>query len=197
MTTYESVLSGLDRGSLSSPRLYHYTTAYALGHIKSDKKILTGQMADTNGNIRTDWAVSLTSDPSPEGHGLPDGRELSDAQAKVLKSAIRRGAKHYAIDGTAYRLTMPFSADHPNVIHAPVYYKEADPRIFLGIQISAYYPVDTELTDEMIENALHNFQTEKWIPKGPSWYYHGGIIPFDGVIVERWDPTAGYVPDST
>lgn len=63
--------------------LYHFTSAEFLDAIQSEG-LTRGEVPLTRSKILN--GVWLTSDPSPEGHGLTDGEELSPAEIRQMKA---------------------------------------------------------------------------------------------------------------
>lgn len=127
-------------------------------------------------------AVSLTTDETSIGHGLPDGRKISDMEAEALVFySIDNGEKR-SPNLTKYRLKIEISEDDENLKRAKDCHSD---KILSAMELTAYYPTKfpEHITDIEIEIVKAAFKNGVLTPKGSTWWYYFSDIP-DTKILE-------------
>lgn len=163
--------------------LYHYTTRYAWDGIKA--------VGILKPSPRTPFWLCLTTDTNRDGHGLPDGREITGLQAANMPHEIV-GGKFYCFDHTECRLKLDIAEDDSNLMHAWEYFDSDDKR--LSADITAYHPCDMMLSDDALKVTFALFVSLQLEPKSPTWWYYKGAMPLSRILVmERRDSHGSYV----
>jgi len=160
---------------------YHYTCRHNLDLILNDGLIKLGSMVNNLAQKDLAAAVSLTTDPRPEGHGLPDGRELTKAEANYLKSYYEnKDGRLFAADHTKFRLGIKidekdFYLKKADVIH--------DPLIIESLNVAGYLPVTDikKLPDVEFKNLIYQLSTGAIEGKGGTWWYYFKEIPLKDI----------------
>jgi hypothetical protein len=159
--------------------VYHYTSQRALPFILAGKLIRPSRVVLPNGQTRNAFGISLTTDQDPEGHGLPDGRRITSAQAKALPKFERIGSARYCEDATRYRLKLLLDSTDASLVHAPDYYRNALPHVYSVLEAKAYFPVDVIPPDEPMKKMIRDIQAGLVPGKGSTWWYYFGQITLD------------------
>ena len=163
------------------PLLYHFSPKRGVKGIFEERRIRKGVVASEQGPLPS-TAVNLTSDTRPEGHGLPDGREITPAQAKLLGACARSAdGKLFSLDFTKYRLAVRIPDGHTRLVQAKARHSEHD-NLFFELELRGYFPVlersiSTTEADEM-RRAVAEGKLEL---KGPTWWYFFDEIPLSWV----------------
>lgn len=170
-------------------KLFHYTTSGCLAGILHQRVINPGQMVSILGQVSYGYAVSLTSDTDPIGHGLPDGRVITPAQAQVVQSTNVGGILR-CIDATECRIEIEVERADPRLFHAPGYYS---PKMLRAVEVSAYFPVQSYVSTPELRKAEKAFRNRTWIPKGPTWYFYQGALALTNFTVQRRQANGQYL----
>lgn len=166
-------------------KLFHYTTEQGRDWIFTDGWI------DLSPNITAvpGW-ISLTSDPDPVGHGLPDGRPITQQQAQQIPHALING-QLYCHDHTAVRLTIDFNANDPHLIKADLYHSADD---LWGLDIAGYHPDYKELPDDLLFPTFGMLKQGVIPRKSPTWWYYKERILVSRIaMIEIRDAHGTYV----
>lgn len=173
--------------------LYHFTTAIGLkGIFYSGKILATDTYANESLKIK---AVCLTTDMSPEGHGLPDGRELTEKQALVFAHrCLTVKNQKYCLNHREFRLTI--SPDYLNIVSANDFHRGNT--FFIKVMAAtAYYPhAETEEIENLtaVEN---NIRDPEFRGKSLTWRYCLQDIPLASLIkIEQLSIDGSYQPVS-
>ncbi|HCB3585622.1 TPA: hypothetical protein SLG96_001011 [Citrobacter koseri] len=143
--------------------LHHFTTAIGLKGILDSGQILA---TDTYVNEALKAkSVCLTTDFSPEGHGLPDGRVLTDKQALVFAHrCFSINNKKYCLNHREFRLTI--NPENLDMISAIDFHLN-DNFIIKVLAATAYYPhAETEATQHF-ETMARMVQDPTFLGKSP------------------------------
>jgi hypothetical protein len=164
---------------------YHYTPIANLISIICSEKINMGTLIEEPSlTVNKHGAVSLTTDSDAAGHGLPDGRKITDAEAQYLEKHgggfVTENGEKFAPDFTACRLTIKINEDDVKLKRATSYHS---PLSLRAIEISGYYPVKDSscLTDFQIQLIQTRFENKSLTPKGSTWWYYFDTIPLTWV----------------
>ncbi len=122
--------------------LFHFTSQHGACGIVASGTIRKGSLATMSRVVCRDAMVSLTSEPFPDGLGLPNGQELTKEQADNL---IAKGGnvlqdihskKLYTVDHTKFRLRI-FCEEIP-VISYKDFYRD-DPLLLHSLAIASHF----------------------------------------------------------
>lgn len=163
------------------PPLYHFTTKLSLHSIITDGKVLPNVVC-AGSSSRNDPAVCLTSDTSPIGHGLPDGREVTPIEASRLQRCFFRNDRYFSHDHTFVRMTINIPYANEELVFVPTLFRECPEELF-GLDVGGYLPCSTPHSAskqqiEMIGNLLKSGRLEC---KSKTWWYYFGEIPLHWV----------------
>lgn len=156
---------------------YHFTCRPNLDSILSQGFINLGKVPNEPGKNEFTHAVCLTTDSSPEGHGLPDGREITELESSFLPAFYndKNSGKLYSIDHTKFRIEISLALNDENLIKFDSYHGQ---RLIRAAELAAYFPTShTNLVsdrDLLKVNSMLNEQPAK--RKGATWWYY--IAPF-------------------
>ena len=114
-------------------KLFHYTTSFGARGI-----VLDGCIRPSAGNPLTEGMVSPTSDPDRQGHGLPDGREITPQQAGSMLHVVKR-ERLFCHDHTVWRVSVDIPDDDPSLVSARRRYDET---AIFALDIAAWNPAD-------------------------------------------------------
>jgi len=168
--------------------LFHYTTASAVQQIPKDGIIRTSV-----GNRLINDTVSLTTDTDPRGHGLPDGREITMAQAQHL-NPISRNGKLYCHDHTEFRIVLSIPQEDP--LLAPAWERN-EPNELLAMDIAAWNPIDVRIPDWELLDIHRKIITNVLPRKSQTWWYYLTDIPCS--LIDRLEirnSSGQYVPSA-
>jgi hypothetical protein len=164
------------------PIFYHYTCLENLGHIFSDGFIKTGQIAVTATTIAQGKAVSLTTDSSSVGHGLPDGRKIKDGEITKLPIKKDESGSLVCADHTEIRFTLRLPDTEPRLISASNFYS-GNPAMLYALEISGYFPIEASISESDQHEVELAIATGKLIGKGGTWWYFFDVIPCEWILV--------------
>lgn len=139
--------------------LYHFTAAEYLDSIR-EHGLVRGEVPISATDLLN--AVWLTTDRSPSGHGLTDGRELTD-QEKLLKKLDPALPARFP-DKRAVRITLRIPSTDRNLRHWPAWGKKR------------------------LESGWYQTLSRIGGGKDRSWWLYWGVIPperFDKVEMLR------------
>ncbi|MBJ7264356.1 MAG: hypothetical protein JHC61_11800 [Burkholderiaceae bacterium] len=144
-----------------------------------DGKIKRGKILNAQGKNDDHGAVSLTTDPTPKGHGLPNGCEITDQQDEAFGYVIKINEKKYCADHTAYRIQI--IPDGLNLIPAIQYYKN-NLLLLRTLAATAFFPLgdakdpkNRPLVDSLVLNP-------HFLGKGRTWWYCMHDVPETKVV---------------
>lgn len=162
-------------------KLYHYTSV-PLAEAIFSTSLRPGEYRTQKGT--TFLCVWLTENPTPEGHGLLTGEQLTEAQVEGLRDrgqAVPNNSTHnktqVRIELDASGLDM-FSVDSGHRPHGLIRYVEFsemvgdDARFRKYMGLSCYCDMNTA-TNEQLSSLLENQPTQE----GSWWLYFGEISP--------------------
>lgn len=179
--------------------LYHFSPRRNVEGIFSDKVIRKGQVATDTGP-RPSTAVNLTSDPRPEGHGLPDGRQITEGQAIRLRwvAAPLENGKRFSVDFTKYRLAAEIPNGDARLVSAKQHHS-SNPLLLPALELSALFPVhEPPISDMDLAEARRAVSRGELELKGSTWWYFFDDIPLAWVgEVAVKTPGGSYFPMPT
>lgn len=163
------------------PALYHFTTTHAFHHIVSDGAILPNGVC-TGISSLNHFVVCLTSDISPIGHGLPDGREVTPIEADLLQRVCYRGDKYFSLDHTFVRLKVNIPDANEKLVYVPPLFSR-NPGALLRLDVAGYLPCTTiEIaSEEQLTVIVESFKSGHLERKSKTWWYFFGEIPLSWV----------------
>lgn len=168
---------------------HHFTTAIGLKGILDSGRILA---TDTYVNEAIKLkSVCLTTDLSPEGHGLPDGRKITDKQALVFgHRCFTINNKTYCLNHREFRLKInPQNLD----IIAAVDFHLNDMFMIKLLAASAYYPHGEAEEQVHLEEIAKMVKDPTFLGKSPTWYYCLQDIPLASlVLIEKLSIDGSY-----
>ncbi|MGV8898657.1 MAG: hypothetical protein ACOH2B_05335 [Burkholderiaceae bacterium] len=158
------------------PILYHYTCRNNIEGIFHKGFICPGNAVVNSEEIRSNYAVCLTSDKNPIGHGLPDGREISHEQAANLKSFSKSDGRIFSLDFTKYRIKINVPDNDENLIYVPIF-MSTRPDILKAMEIAGHYPcIDFNDINSTL-TCCPLFEERGIKGKSHTWWYYRGCIP--------------------
>lgn len=146
-----------------------------------------------SGEFAERYAVHLTTDDRPEGHGLPDGREVTSAQSALLGYQAEDDGKRVSLDHTMFRLRLRIQPGDRLLISFLDMPGMTD-SFALGADISGYLvippddPALQEAAERSIEALLRQHPSRR---KSPSWYLYRGDIPVQWVVSVAYRTESG------
>ncbi len=166
--------------------LYHYTTIHAVMGIRSVNVLKT---TPANKLGVPPW-LSLTSDSEPEGHGLPDGRELTAHQAITVQHELLNGKPH-CFNFTECRAVIDFDRNDTHLVLASLHHLDQE---LISLNIAAYNPVDVPLPEILAAKTARLILAGRLIPKSPTWWYYKSPVPLSKILrFEQKDTSGKYV----
>lgn len=183
-------MSVMDMNKLT---LYHYTSNFGMKGILNSGEIFKGSLAVDPRVVRNEFAVSLTNDESPIGHGLPDGREISKQCAERLGYCIHRNGKYFSLDHTQFRLEIHIPKDDENLIYIPDFFNGQSE--FLNVmEASGYHPLLSDLDDlgKTLFDTLLKIKSGRLDGKGKTWWIYKSTIPINWIHEIRATHPSGH-----
>lgn len=166
-------------------KLFHYTTQHAVDGIRN-----SGVWIRSVNNKAAPNTISLTTDSSNLGHGLPDGREISAQQAQSLPHHSS-GGKFYCHNHTLYRLSLELKEVNFHLIRATKYH---DPQLLLALDIAAWDPCGGAMDDLKLLEIARKLASGDLPRKSATWWYYTKDVPISQIrSIERLDPNGDYV----
>ena len=162
--------------------LYHFTTTVGFWQIGREGRIQPGVVATPEGTTER-CAISLTSVPDPNWHGLPRGEELTQAQAQALgERAVRDRMKWRCRDHTAYRLQLDIAQTDPSLIRAANFYQQ-NPGLLLALQFAAVYPPGETISEPQRQRALAKLAAGIVPDRAASWFFYDRAVEVSGSTI--------------
>lgn len=161
--------------------------------ILNSGEIFKGSLAVDACTVRNEFAVSLTNDESPIGHGLPDGREISIQCAERFGYCINRNGKYFCTDHTQFRLEIHIPKDDANLIYLPDFFNEQSG--FLDVmEASGYHPMLSDLADlgKTLFDTLLSIKSGHLDGKGKTWWIYKSTIPINWIHEVRATQPSGH-----
>lgn len=163
------------------PELFHFTTKNALHHIISDREILPRAVCvgSASGSC---IAVCLTSDSNPNGHGLPDGREVNLDEGDPRQGVYLRDGKYFSLDHTLVRLKINIPVTNEKLVYVPPLFDKC-PEMLFKLDIGGYLPctlLESASKDQLM-TIVESFRSGCLERKSQYWWYYFGEIPFTWV----------------
>lgn len=156
------------------PVLYHYTCAANLKGILREGVILKSKILSNTKELVGGAAVCLTSDPLPDGHGLPDGTMYVEDTVNIfLGNQYHQLLSH---NHMAFRLTITIPENEEKLVSAKRYYQN-NPSLITGLELSAYFTNKKEPTDTDLFRALVKLGDGTIARKANTWHYYFDDIP--------------------
>lgn len=186
------------------PILFHYTCRDNIDGIFHDgvirpspSVIKPGGSVIRAGEIYLEYAVCLTSDIESVGHGLPNGREVSQAQAKGLDAYNVVDDKFYSIDHTKYRIRIGIPEGDEKLLHVPSVLSKW-PIVIEGLEIAGYFPcLANQLSSQQIDQFRYLLSTGRITGKSKTWWYYCGSIPVEWIIqIDSRSQEGVYMPST-
>lgn len=165
------------------PIFYHYTCRNNIEGIFRSGYISPGDVVVNPKEIKSNYAVCLTSDTNYSGHGLPDGREISREQAAMLKEFSESGDRLFSVDFTKYRIKINIPDNDEKLIYLPILLS-AWPDLLTVMEVSAYYPCSgvQSISPLSLQRDFRLLQTGELKGKAHTWWYYRGEIPSDWFV---------------
>lgn len=154
--------------------LYHYTCAANLRGILREGVIRKSKILSNTMEIEESAAVCLTSDPQPDGHGLPDGKMYIEDRVNILLG--NQNYQFLSHDHMAFRLTITIPEADEKLVSAKQHHKN-NLSVLTGLEISAYFTGKEPATDIELLLALAQLGSGAIISKSSTWYYYFDDIP--------------------
>ncbi len=162
------------------PSFYHFTSAEGLSGIIADRIITPGTAVANSSTIVENFAVCLTSDCFPFGHGIPDGREVSaDVAERLGRSRVVDG-KQLSCDHTKIRLRITIPENDTKLVYVPTL---LDPEILLGMDVAGYFPCSNpgEISTHDLLLTTNHLASGRLERKSQTWWYYLSGIPFEWI----------------
>lgn len=161
---------------------YHYTSDVGMNGILNSGEIFKGRLAVDAGTVRNEFAVSLTNDESPIGHGLPDGREISKQCAERLGYCINRNGKYFCLDHTQIRLEIHIPKDDGNLIYFPDFL-DGQSELLDVMEALGYHPVVSDVADvgKTLFDTLLSIKSGHLDGKAKTWWIYKSAIPINWI----------------
>jgi hypothetical protein len=161
--------------------LFHFTHHIGLTGILDRRELLASAAALPQGGVMSKYGVHLTSDPRPDGHGLPDGRVISDGQSRRFGYKAEHGNQARCLDHRLFRLRILIPAGDQN-LEAFTALPGMRPDFALAADITAHIPVRPD--DEVEYNLEFKRITEKLLAqpelrKSGTWWIYRRNLPLD------------------
>jgi len=177
--------------------LYHYTSNVGMNGILKHGAILKGSLPVDFDTVQNDFGVSLTSDESPIGHGLPDGREISKDCAERLAYRINRNGKYFCQDHTKFRLEIHIREDDEDLIYLPDLMREKS-ELLDSMEVSGYHPMHSGQDDfgKILFETLLQIKNGFLDGKSKTWWVYKNPIPIRWIHEVRMTlPSGDFVFD--
>ncbi len=157
---------------------YHFTCRPNLDSILSQGFINLGKIPNEPGKNEIVQAVCLTTDPSPDGHGLPDGREISELESSFFSAFYKNSisGKLYSVDHTKFRIEISLNLNDVNLVKFDSYHGE---ELVQAAEVTAYFPTThTKLIRDnewaKVDSMLNEQPAKR---KSATWWYYLAPIP--------------------
>lgn len=162
------------------PIFYHYTCGPNIKGIFETGFLRKGTVAINAFDIDKYKAVNLTTDPSPIGHGLPDGREISNDEATFLDWHREKDGKNFCANHTKYRveIILPDSA----ILVSARQFHSAQPAVLYALEIAGYFPTKKDLTDDELFQGRSGLADGTFLGKADTWWYYFDEIPVQAFL---------------
>ncbi len=161
--------------------LYHYTCRNNIDLLVTTKVLKRGAIKGPAGELLENTAVSLTDDTDPRGHGLPDGRIVTAAQAEKLKGYWTDLQGNLRCpDHTKYRMRFEFDTNDILLMSAADYYK-SDLTVLHRLEETAYYPIEKIVPPVETMRILAELAAGTIRRKGATWWYY-----FEDINLSSW-----------
>lgn len=155
--------------------IYHYTSPQHSELILRSKKIKLGSILNENGVIVHNFAISLTTELDPDGHGLPDGRVITVALSKTMGHLVEKDGTLRSFNKKKVRIKI--STTNLQLTKCINYYSHNE-NILTGLAIGGYYPYND--SGNATKEELLAYLSKS---KAKTWYYCFHEIP-DTEILE-------------
>lgn len=169
-------------------RFYHYTTRYAVDGIKS---VLVLKGSPQGGLVS--GAVSLTTDPTSNGHGLPDGRRTGPTTLPQVQTQIINGVRH-CFDHTECRVVLEIDQGDPDLVAFSTIV--TDPREVWALDLAGWHPIDDlNLIIPQAQQTVAKLKSGTLQRKSGTWWFYKANISIDRIVAfETKDGLGQYVP---
>lgn len=172
---------------------YHYTCRRNIEGIFSDGILRKGSVAINELLVDKFKAVNLTTDSSPEGHGLPDGREISNEEAVIFGGYSENEGKKFCADHTKYRIEIELPVSQYLV--AAKQFHQSQPLVLTALELKGYFPTKQDLTDAELLLSQVGIANGSIIGKSDTWWYYFNEIPVRAfTCVSVRDPLGQFWP---
>jgi hypothetical protein len=170
---------------------YHYTSRVGIEGIMNSGTINLGR--SPYAQINSGRAVCLTTDTSPVGHGLPDGRVITMNEANTLGHYSQINNVLHCLDFTKYRLKLSISDLDEKLFQASEVHSTAE---LIAMDVTAYFPtkIGRDLADEDFKSVLSDFEVGLKIRKSSTWWYYFSPIPRELICEVATLSAVGYLP---
>lgn len=172
--------------------LYHYTSHIGMNGILHSGAIFKGSLLVDTCTVRNEFAVSLTSDESPIGHGLPDGREISKQCAERLDYYINRNDKYFCLDHTQFRLEIHIRKDDEDLIYLPDFLG-GQSEVLDVLEATGYHPMlsGQANTGKTLFDTLSSIKAGHLAGKAKTWWIYKNRIPINLIQEVRVNHPSG------
>lgn len=153
--------------------IYHYTSMSGLKGIIESGCINLGIFTTADDpKIIYNYAISLTTDLSPYGHGLTVGEEINQQQAIYLGEFSEGHGDHsgklFSVNRIKFRLKIDL--DKVNLTSAVDYYK-VNSKVLRALEITALYPLLDSKVKENNDFLVIKGNDPSIQGKGDTWYF--------------------------
>ncbi len=170
--------------------LYHFTCVENAYPIFKSKILRKGAIANATG-LEYDKAVCLTADPNPDGHGLPDGREITEEQSKNFVYRRERNGRLYTVNHTAIRLSVDIPSGDPKLVSAAEHYA-GQLKVLQALEIAAFFPVGEKISNDDLARTQRALKAGELLGKAATWWLYYGDIPLSNVVAVGIKESSGH-----
>jgi hypothetical protein len=164
--------------------LFHFTHQPGLKGILNLREVLASAAALPSNMARIEgYGVHLTSDPRPDGHGLPDGRVISDGQSTLFGYKVRDGNQARCLDHRMFRLRILIPAGDQN-LEAFAALPGMNPEFEFAADVAAHIPVradDEAQHDLELVRVAKKLRAQPELRKSGTWWIYRRNLPLDFV----------------
>ncbi len=165
--------------------LYHFTNRPNIELIVQSKTIKAGSYLHKN--QLKNGLISLTTDPDPTGHGLTDGREISESQVRQLRYATEFNNKYFCVDNTEFCIKISIQSDL--AISASKIHNNNE---LLLLEKTAYLPCCAQVNQLQLDAIAIQIEKGQLIGKSKTWYYHRGDLSLSQYELLHRSPSGNY-----
>jgi hypothetical protein len=157
-------------------KFFHFTSANGIRGIAQEKRIFLGKIVDKQNQTVAKTAVSLTTVLESSGHGLLDGRVLTQEKIAHLPydfPAIKQDDGTFCtIDQTEFFLEIDIPKDDSNLIKCQKFYENGITTLEL-LAITGYLPLGLNCHNfDEVSLVRDNLRLGKLTSRKDTWWYY-------------------------